>query len=320
MKPTILLLPSSSVTKLAHLFPLLLVLVLSGTAFAQNTQNEQGTDENSIQQKKSTSPSLRLRLDGNFIPEASFDDDQGKMGVYSGGFRARYGIFNFSYNVDSFSWSDKQNLPFGNGQDDPWSSLHRLHLGTNLQGEISDNWSWFGGLFATSSFEKEMEDSFGGGGRLGLVYQISERWEVGFGLAGFVNSISTRVLPFLGNINYDGTDSEGRGFFLHLGYPDLEAGYAFADNLALRAGVNTDSKYYRLADDSTVQAKGFIEISSWQALLRVDYSPANNLTLTAGPTFHFSRKIKTYHRDGDHVATEDLGNALGGMVEVRYKF
>ncbi len=298
--------------------PLALFLFTLAVVFSGPCVGMAGESENSGE--SSQRPPLRVRISGDFTPQASFNNDKGKMGVYGAGFRAQYWIFSLAYNVDDYTWENKEGLPFGNGRDAPWNTLHRFNLGANLGGDISENWTWFGGIFGTSSFEKELEDSFGGGARLGVAYHMTDRWDFSFGVAAFINSIRTRVYPLVGGFNYDGTDESGQGVFAHIGYPNSELGYAFADNLKLRAGVETNNKFYRLADDSTVLEKGFVEISGWQALLRLDYIPIENLTLSAGPTFHFDRRVKTFRNDGDRVVDEKLGNALGGMVEARYKF
>lgn len=288
-------------------------LCLTFCVFLSTTAQAQNNGERIL-------PPLKLRLNGDFVSEASFKDDKGDMGRYSAGFRAQMSFLNFSYSMDNFTWKDKDKLPFGNGHDAPWKTLHRLRLGANYGGSLSKNWTWSGGIFGTASYEKEMEDAFGGGARLGVGYQISKRWDVGFGVALFANSISTRVLPYLAGFKYNGKNDQGQGWFLHLGFPGSEVGYAFSDNFALRAGVDTDSKFYRLANDSDVLEKGYVQLEGWQALFRVDYSPIRHLEITAGPTLHFNRNVTTYRHDGDKVTDEDLGNALGGMLQIRYKF
>lgn len=211
-------------------------------------------------------------------------------------------------------------LNFGNGNDDPWNSLHRISLGYSHDGTISENWFYGTGITATSAFEEEMSDSFGGAIRGYAGYIFNENWTAMIGARAFINSVRFSAMPFVG-LNFKDFDKDGSGFFMNIGLPANEAGYAFSRSSKIRAAFSVQGRTYRLKDSSTVSESGYVEISSMKTGLYYDCVPLKGLSLSVGPEYHFSRTTKTYDKHGNRFGGKNKQDAaFGGLLSIRYKF
>lgn len=249
---------------------------------------------------------------------AEFENDRGEMAMAKAGARIAYQGFSLDYSVTGFTWDDESRLPFGSGNDAPWDRFHQVALQADHSGELGKGWGYFAGAKAGAAYEKEMDDSFSLEAFGGLSYGFSESLTASAGVMAGVDAIRASVLPML-NIAWDGREN-GRGWYATLGVPETSLGYAFGKALQVHADLGMDGATYRLADDSSVRRKGYVKLEGMQARLMADYSPAEDLTLSLGPTYDFARSLKFYNKDGDEQGSYDLGGALGVAAAIRYAF
>ena len=262
---------------------------------------------------------ISIRVTGKYLSDADYKDSDGSSSVAGGQARLRAGGFSFSYEGQHYFWNNVDQLNFGNGQDDPWNTLHRFSLGYTHNGLINKNWFYGAGITGTSAFEEQMEDSFGGALRGHIGYFFNENLKALIGLRAFANSIRVSAMPYFG-INYTDYDADGSGYFVNLGMPATEIGYTFNKASTLRAAFNFDGKTYRLKDDSTVSDAGYVQMSSMKVGLYYDYKPVKNCSISIGPEYVFARETKFFDKSGDKYGSEDQEAAFGAFFNLRYKF
>lgn len=271
-------------------------------------------------QADSTFTPVSFRITGGMIADADFSDSGGSAQVSTGQIRLKAGGFSLGYEGSKYSWDDVNRLNFGNGNDDPWETLHRLRLAYEHEGQLSGDWYYSTEIVGTSSFEKEMSGSLGAALRGGFMYVINDNWATAFGARVFTNNISTSFLPYLG-IGYENFDSDGSGYFMSIGAPSTEAGYAFSKASKFRFTFDMDGSTYRLKDNSSVVKKGYMETSSMVMGLYYDWKPTEALSLSLGPEYHFEREMKLYKNNGKRTGpTIKQDSAIGGKLQLGYTF
>ncbi|ACS81459.1 DUF6268 family outer membrane beta-barrel protein [Maridesulfovibrio salexigens] len=262
---------------------------------------------------------ISVRVTGKYLSDADYKDSDGSSSIAGGQMRVNAGGFSFSYEGQHYSWDNVGQLNFGNGQDDPWNTLHRFSLGYSLNGAINENWFYGAGITGTSAFEEQMEDSFGGALRGHIGYFFNDNLKALIGLRAFANSIRVSAMPYFG-VNYTDYAADGSGYFVNLGMPATEVGYSFDKVSTLRAAFNFDGKTYRLKDDSSVSDAGYIETSSMKFGVYYDYKPIKNCSISIGPEYVFARETKFFDKNGDKFGSEDQEAAFGAFFNLRYKF
>lgn len=261
-----------------------------------------------------------VRASGNYISGADYKDSDASSSVAGGRVRLNAGGFSLSYEGKHYSWDNVDQLSFGNGNDDPWNTLHRISVGYTHNGAINKNWFYGAGITGTSAFEEEIRGSFGGAVRGHVGYIFNKNWKAIIGARGFVNSLRFSAMPYAG-LMYEGFDDQGAGFFMNVGLPSNEAGYAFSKTSKIRASFKVDGKTYRLKDDSSVAQEGYVEISSMVAGIYYDWKPFKGFSLSLGPEYYFSRETKTYDKHGDRFGDiTEQDSALGGTLSFKYSF
>lgn len=263
---------------------------------------------------------VSIKVTGGAVADADFTGSGGSAQVSTGQVRVKVGQFSLGYEGKKFAWSDVNRLNFGNGRDNPWGTLHRLRLGYEHEGAINSDWFYSAEIVGTSSFEKEMSGSYGAALRGGFMYLISDNWAAEFGAQVFVNNVNSSLMPYLG-IAYENFDADGAGYFLTLGAPSTEAGYAFSKRAKVRFSFDMEGMTYRLKDNSSVVKKGYLETSSMKIGLYYDWKPTQALSVSLGPEYHFEREMKLYKRNGHRTGpTIKQKSAFGGILQLGYTF
>ncbi len=262
---------------------------------------------------------------GNFVSlgvshvgEADVEDNQGGYSVTSVGLAGRFAFLSAGYELSSYSWNDKNSVPFANGGS-PWDTLHSLTLGADYGDTISGDWSYFvyGGV--NSAFEKEMDDSFGATLLGGISYDLGEGWKAKAGLGGHTHQVRNTLFPVLG-LSWHGTSSGGLDRYVEIGLLNAEAGYAFTKSLMLRAAWDSKGDFYRLADDSDVHEEGYADISDTNLGLYLDWKAIENFKFTFGAEYRFDREITIYDSNGDKLDKYDIDSAPAATVSVDWLF
>ncbi|TIH13757.1 hypothetical protein D0S45_14170 [Marinifilum sp. JC120] len=293
-------------TKITNTILAFLILCCASTAAA--AEEEKGLFE-----------PISVRATGKYISDADYKDSDGSSSVAGGQVRLNAGGFSVSYEGQHYSWDNVGQLNFGNGQDDPWDTLHRLSIGYTLNGAINNNWFYGVGITGTSAFEEQMEDSYGGALRGHIGYSFNENLKALIGLRAFANSIRVSAMPYFG-VNYTDYAEDGSGYFVNLGMPATEVGYSFDEVSTIRTAFNLDGKTYRLKDDSAVSDAGYVEVSSMKLGVYYDCKPIKNFSMSIGPEYVFARETKFFDKHGDKFGSEDQESAFGAFFNLKYKF
>lgn len=262
---------------------------------------------------------FRLRVMGDYTSDADVGDGDGSVALTAERLTLDWKFLSLSYTQTQFHWDDVSSLSFGNGVDDPWERLHRLRLGSDFRGDINDQWFYHTGLALTSSFEKEMDDSYGGVVRGGVGYKWSDEITIMGGLAVSTNSLKTRFMPNIA-VAFDGVNDNGVGWKGRVGLPSIEMGYHFNRESALRWSLGNDGQTARLANDSAVAQKGYVSMAGWQTGLYYDWKPTDSLSLSIGPEYVFGRSMTIYNETADKMFDEDVDSAWGGTLRFRWAF
>ncbi len=264
---------------------------------------------------------INVSASGRYVGNADFEDDAGGFSVAEFATSIEWRWFSFSYTGRQYNWENIHKLKFGNGKDDPWTTIHTLSLGLNFENMINQNWGWFAGITGKSSFEQEMDNSFSAFGQAGLVYIFNEDWSTFFGIIGSVSYDDPTIFPFI-RINY--RSAKDLGFSASIGAPVSYINYRFNEIISLRAGGGMTGNEYKLADDSTVIKKGYIKEQDVTTGLYVDITPnfsnVEHLNISVGAEYTFLREISIYDEDYDKIMDMDMDNALGGFIRLQYTF
>ena len=244
------------------------------------------------------------------------DDRNGKYSVTKTNITASYRWFTLSYTHSDYDWKHPGRLPFGNG-DDPWDTFHKLMLDAHTDDYITENLSWFGGATVVSGFEDEMTDSFSLIGRGGLRYAFTPELGVSLGAVGMLSPVHSMALPLVG-VHW--RNEEDYGFSANIGYPLTSVRYRFNDMLRVRAVNYWSRDVTRLANDSNVRRKGYVEESGYTAGAYLDIMPLPGLTATVGAEYMYDRDMRIYNKSGHRKGKYDVEDAFGGILRLNYKF
>lgn len=261
-----------------------------------------------------------IKFHSNFIAASNFaDGDSGsEVEIFSTGTSfSLYGL-NIGYDYTSFTWDKANFLSFGNEKDDPWEGMHSISLGYDRSGMFDKNWGYFFNIGGASEFEKETENSFSAVGLAALVCNIPE-WGMTFRIGGrtYYNPVETETLPI---ISIDWNTRAGSGLSFSVGVP-TQVAYHFSPKTALSLGISFgENGIYRLADNSTVEEKGYLEMEGMGGKLAFTFAPFEACTVTLGGVTNFDREYTIYDKNGDNGRSYKLDDAAGGFASIGFEF
>lgn len=255
------------------------------------------------------------------VAEADLDQGGG-FAMTSGGLSAGWRYVTVFYHHNYYNWSNVAGLPFGDGRNDPWDDLHIVGISGRYRGRITDKWGYFlnGGLF--SGFEKQMGDvtvSAGGGFSVSPFQDV----RVSVGASFFYHPVRTLVLPVLGLSWKRSAGKHGdaaQGLSLSLGFPETSVGYRFNEKVGLRLGLVYTKGMYRLADDSPVQPRGYVETQDVMGGFFVDLTPIRPLKLSLGLGWDSFRELTVYNKDAHQRGDFDLDAAPSMYFRLNFRF
>ncbi|SKA73727.1 hypothetical protein [Desulfobaculum bizertense] len=305
---------------LLRAFVVCLCLTVFGAGNALAAGGQEGTQPTSIfgaDVGPVKRPTASLSVSTGLVSDAKIEGDEGKTSVASARATLRYSNFALTYNVASYGWDDEEDIPFSYRDETPWKALHSVTASYRNEMPLTEKLTLFGSLAVSSSFEEELSDSFGGSVASGVSYAITDDWKVLGGVALTAHPIGFGVRPALG-LAY--RTPRSMGFSLALGTPVSSASYRFSKSFALRASASLVGGTYRLRDDSPVREKGYVGISGLSAGLYAMWNPLPNLSVMAGPDWHFNREYTFYDDDGDEKDSYDIDDTIGATLRVNWGF
>lgn len=260
---------------------------------------------------------LTLQAGTGVVGQADFDEGDGGFSVVEADLSATYDMLTLAYGVRSYDWDDEASLPFGNGVDEPWETLHELELSLGSSGRIDERWGWFANLGLSAAWEEEMDDALGVSAMGGVNYALTRQWVVMMGLRASGHQVGWSVLPVAAAVWNQGVEE---GFSVSIGLPQSELQYRFNPSWAVRLYGKMDSGLWRLADDSTVRAEGYMKESSKVVGLVGEWAPMERMIVTFGPRVYLDREVTFYNKDGDTQDSHDLGTAYGAQLNLIWSF
>jgi hypothetical protein len=226
-----------------------------------------------------------------------------------------------SFKLLHFSWENPEDYIIDTNGRDPWENLYEVTLGANHVGMITARTGYALLLGATTAFERETADSFSFyGGGFGM-FTISPKWAIS---AGAIYSKHQKVeadfevIP-VANVSWNTTTINGPSFTI--GLPETELTWHFSKDTRLTATTSGfESGIYRLADNSPVREKGYVEFSGTTAALRLDTLIAGRIGLSTGLSQAISRKHNIYDSEGKNEIKYDVEKKPGFFVSLLIPF
>lgn len=221
------------------------------------------------------------------------------------------------YDVSSFSWKDIDRLPFGDRRHNPWSTLQVLSATLDYAMDFGRGFGVFGEAVGFAGYEDELTGSLGLNLTGGVSYALAPGLKLNLGATGLFHQVRSRPLPVL---KLDWNQGAKEGFSASVGFPENTLGYRFDKAWKLRLAQTFDDTIYRLANDSNLGPRGYLESVGVVSGLYVDWSPLPALTGTVGAQYTLRRKFNTYTPEGDKLDVFRLDNAWGGLMHLDYRF
>ena len=260
---------------------------------------------------------FEIKIEGRYQVDADVEGGPGSVSVAQGGASFHFSHFAVFYENRSFFWDDAGMLPFGNSSEDPWDHLHVIGLRARYDQTISGPWRFFTGARVFSSFEEELDKSWGGAVHGGIEYVFSPSFTLGVGAAFFGDYTRTNVFPL---VRLVWMPDPQKGFGVFLGIPETSVRYRFSSKWAAKIGIQFDHRTYRLGDDSPVQPEGYVEMEEFIPGVYLEFNPVPNFSVSAGAEYALGREWTLYNDDGNEVDEVDLDDAIGGNLKFSYRF
>lgn len=262
-------------------------------------------------------PTLALELGAGALGAADFSDRDGGCSVVRAKATAAYGVAALSYDLRSFDWDDAADLPLGDGVSDPWDELHSVELSAGGDEPLEGEWGWYWLAGAGAAWEEEMDDSAFVALGLGLTRSLGPDWALRLGALATAHRIRWNLLPMGAVLWRPGAE---QGASAVLGAPESSLAWRFDAEWAVRLALGWEGGVWRLADDSPVERRGYVSMTGFKAGLYGEWTSEQGLFLRFGPELAFSRRVEIYDEDGERENAYGLDSALGGSLDLGWRF
>jgi len=220
-----------------------------------------------------------------------------------------------------FAWRHADAFPEETGGRTPWEFLNRIQLGFAHQHVHSERWMSEIMVGGATGFEDEVSDSFSGyAGGYGL-YRIHPRLRLLLGLFYSRHrkvETDTDFVPLLGLIWSSGAPC---GFSAQLGFPETQACWSFNGKTRLVLELSAlEGGVTRLANDSPVRERGYVEFVSAAVALRLETRLGENLDVAVGVGHSVQRELKIYDADGNNRRSVDIERGPSIELAIRKPF
>lgn len=258
----------------------------------------------------------KVTLQSDFLSDADFEGFDASVKTYKQKVQINNEMFGFSYNRWDFEWDNAASLPFYKGKT-PIDSMERIKLYANLPIFIDDNWFMLNSVNVNATFEKETANSFGGGVMSFLSYRVDEDHAIQIGAFANYHPVKTLALPVLG---YTYRIRENDGLSLLLGFPRAYVGYHLTPKLLLNAGMIYSQAVIRLADESGIENKGYVEAKDFQSNLGLRYELSNKFEVRADLLYTFKRDFTIFDHDANELESYSIEPSAGAILTLKYLF
>ena len=261
-----------------------------------------------------TQPKFTFQSD--YLSDANFEGFDASVKTYKQQFKINNEMFGFSYNRWDFDWNNEASLPFYKGKT-PIDSMQRIKLYANVPVFINDDWFMLNSINVNATYEKEYSNSFGAGVLSFFSYKVDDEHAIQMGAFANYHPVKTLALPVLG---YTYRIRETDGLSVLLGFPRAYVGYHVNKDLLLNAGMIYSQAIIRLADDSGIEMRGYVEAKDYQANIGVRYALSEHLELSADLLYTFKRDFTIFNHDADELESYGIDSSAGVIVKLKYLF
>lgn len=264
--------------------------------------------------EKITQPKLTFQSD--YLSDANFEGFDASVKTYKQKIQLNNGMFGISYSRWDFDWDNAASLPFYKGKT-PIESMERVRLHANVPVFINDKWFMLNMLNVNATYEKEVANAFGAGVVSFLSYKIDDKHAIQMGAFANYHPVKTLALPVLG---YTYRVREKDGLSMVLGFPRAYVGYHVTPKLLFNAGMIYSQAVIRLADDSGIEERGYVEAKDFQSNIGVRYEFNKHFELSADLLYTFKRDFTIYNNDANEVDSYSIESSAGAILKLKYIF
>jgi hypothetical protein len=258
----------------------------------------------------------KLTLQSDFLSDAGFEGFDASVKTYKQKIQINNEMFGISYNRWDFEWDNAAVLPFYKGKT-PIESMERFKLYANFPIFINDDWFMLNSVNVNATYEKETANSFGGGIMSFLSYKVDEDHAIQMGAFANYHPVKTLALPVLG---YTYRIRANDGLSLLLGFPRAYVGYHITPKLLLNAGMIYSQAVIRLADESGIENRGYVEAKDYQSNIGLRYELSENLLVRADLLYTFKRDFSIFDHGSHELESYSIEPSAGAILTLRYLF
>ena len=263
---------------------------------------------------------VELEFHTTWAEKGSFEKaESSQVGIAMVGASMKAHDVTVGYDHIWFEWENANKLPFGDGVNEPWEELRKVSLSFDKTIMHTEKWGYFATAGLESCREEEVEDSFSGVLFGGAIRRIP-KWNASFHFGGGVlyTPVDVTGIPALG-VQWN-TQAE-KGVSISVGIPETNVSYRFNSETVVSLGLELgEGGVYRLANDSVVEKKGYLEIEGYKGVLALGFSPFKSCTIKLGATALFDRAYSLYDEDGKNEKEYELDDVMGLFFQLQYVF
>lgn len=258
----------------------------------------------------------KISFQTDFLSDANFDGFDASVKTYKQKMQINNDMFGVSISRWDFDWQNEDTLPFYQGKT-PIASMTRIKLYANVPVFLNEKWFMLNNININTSYEKEYSNSFGAGLLSFLSYKVDEKHAIQMGAFANYHPVKTLALPVLG---YTYRIREKDGLSMVLGFPRAYVGYHLTPKLLFNAGMIYSQAVIRLADDSGIEERGYVEAKDFQSNIGLHYEINDHVELSADILYTFKRDFTIYNHDADEISSYSIQSSAGAILKLKYLF
>ena len=258
----------------------------------------------------------RVSVDSSYLSDADVDGGGG-VEVLKNSLRVNNGFVGVQYTHWKFNWSDIAALPFGDGVTKPIEEMHRIQANLSLPYPINEKWFLLSQISLSSTYEKEMNDSYGGGVFSFLSYKMDKDHTFQFGAFANYHPIKTLALPVM---SYSYRSQQRDGLQVVLGFPRTYIGYHLDPKTLVRFGAIFSQSVIKLSNESVLEPRGYVEAKDYMSNIGISYELDESLRIESDILYSLKREFNLYNSAGEEGDSYSIKPSFGFNVRVAYRF
>lgn len=258
----------------------------------------------------------KLTAESAFLNQADIKGSSGGVSVMKNRIRINNEFASLSYTRWDFHWNGVESLDFSDKIHMPIKALQTLEAGVSAPVPINERLFILAQLSVSSSFEKEMQDSYKAGGFIFASYRLCKDHTIQTGAFSTYHPVRTITLPVL---SYSYRVREQDGIVAVLGFPRTYVGYHATKESLFWLGALYSQSLAKLAKESYLAKEGYIEAKDYMANIGWRYRYSESLSLETDLLFSLSRDFRVYDKDADEVFYRRIENSWGASFALKWR-